>query len=107
LLALAFFTAKKEHPLTQIKGLLSSLYSLRKKNIQKPTVYASASSRYLRCNGKISKNLNYMLLLIAAVVVVVVPTVVCVVKHLHPELDVAFPLEVHQEADLQVVGTTC
>jgi hypothetical protein len=33
-----------------------------------------------------------------------VPTTECVVKHLHPKLAVAFPLKVHQAADLEVVG---
>jgi hypothetical protein len=54
-------------------------------------------------------NLNYRLLLnvddVIAVVVVVVPRAGCVVKHLHPELVVAFPLEVYQAGDLLVVGT--
>jgi hypothetical protein len=69
------------------------------KNIQKPTLVTSTGNRHLCYKERTSRNINYTLMLIA-IVLVVVPTTGCVVKHLHLELVVTFPQEVHQAADL-------
>jgi hypothetical protein len=104
----AFFAAKKKHTLIQTRGLWFTPSSLQMKNIQKPTRVASTGTRHFRRKERTSRNLNYMLLLIVvaviAIIVVVAPMTGCVIKQLHSELVVAFPLEVHQATDLEVVG---